>query len=508
MKIIVPIAGSNDKDFVNKFNLIKPLAKIGNQTMLEKFVNHFNFNYEFIFICFSRDLVETSLLDLINSLKIKKQIISIKDKTSNIIETVYHAKNYINKNEKITIVHPDGINFFFSKKKVISKFDDPRCDGMLFAFDEEIQTNTTETHTGRLIFKNNKVVKIIEKSPQTINSKKLSGIYFFKKWSEFLHYSNLTFQNQEPVNGRYYVSQVYNEYLEANKKIEMFLIEKFVTFGLVPHVEEYNFWHTYFKKNINKKLTKKFNFVNLIPSCGDGLRFLDKNKDSFKPLIKVDNKTMIKKTVESLPKAKKNVIIIRKDHDEKYHFLKKIKKNIKNTNVLILDKKTSGMASTCYEYVKNIPENTPLLISSCDYSLIFDEKKFSNLISHFDPDVVIWSFKNYPDARLTPYAYAYLEVLNGMVKKISEKKPISNKPHLDHIAQGIFYFKSAKLFLKATNEMFKNKKTINNEYYVGNSINELIKNKYTVLPFQVDQYICLGTPRDLNVYKFWYNVFK
>ena len=127
---------------------------------------------------------------------------------------------------------------------------------------------------------------------------------------------------------------------------------------------------------------------------------------------------MIKKTVESLPKAKKNVIIIRKDHDEKYLFSKKIKKNIKNTDVLILDKKTSGMASTCYEYVKNIPENTPLLISSCDYSLIFDEKKFSNLISHFDPDVIIWSFKNYPDARLTPYAYAYLEVLNGMVKKI------------------------------------------------------------------------------------------
>jgi hypothetical protein len=155
----------------------------------------------------------------------------------------------------------------------------------------------------------------------------LSGIYFFKKWSEFLHYSNLTFQNQEPVNGRYYVSQVYNEYLEANKKIEMFLIEKFVAFGLVPHVEEYNFWHTYFKKNINKKLTKKFNFVNLIPSCGDGLRFLDKNKDSFKPLIKVDNKTMIKKTVESLPSSKKECrIIIRKDHDEKYHFSEKIRK--------------------------------------------------------------------------------------------------------------------------------------------------------------------------------------
>ena len=49
---------------------------------------------------------------------------------------------------------------------------------------------------------------------------------------------------------------------------------------------------------------------------------------------------------------------------------------------------------------------------------------------------------------------------------------------------------------------------INNEYYVGNSINELIKQNYTVLPFEIEQYICLGTPRDLNVYKFWYSVFK
>ena len=166
------------------------------------------------------------------------------------------------------------------------------------------------------------------------------------------------------------------------------------------------------------------------------------------------------------------------------------------------------MASTCYEYVKNLPKKTPLLISSCDYSQIFDEKKFHNLIKYFDPDVVIWSFKNYPDARLSPFAYAYLDVKNGLVKKISEKTPISDNPHLDHIAQGIFYFKSAEIFLKATQIMFKNKNTINNEYYVGNSINELINQNYTVLPFEVEQYICLGTPRDLNVYKFWYSVFK
>jgi hypothetical protein len=508
MKIIIPLAGSRDGDFLDKFNTIKPLTKVGDQTMLEKFVRNFDLKYEFIFICNFKDLIETNLLNLINSFKIKKQIISVKNKTSNIIETIHYAKDHIKNNEKITVAHPDGINFFFSIKKVKLKFDNPQCDGLLFALNEQTQSNNSETHTGRLIFENNKVVKIIEKSMKTENSKKLAGIYFFKKWSEFIHYSNLTFENQEPVNGRYFVSQVYNEYLRDNKKIEMFPVKDNVSFGLVPYVEEYNFWYDYFKKNYNKKLTKKFSFINLIPSCGDGMRFIEKKKDFFKPLIKVDNKNMIKKTIDSLPIAKKNVVIIRKDHDEKYNFSEKIKRENKNIEVMKLNKKTSGMASTCYEYVKKINKKTPLLISSCDYAVIFNEKKFSNIIKTLNPDVIIWTFKNYPDARLAPYAYAYLEVSNGLVKKISEKKPISDQPHLDHIAQGIFYFKSAEIFLKATKEMFKKKRTINNEYYVGNSINELIKKNYNVLPFQVEQYICLGTPRDLNVYKYWFKIFK
>ena len=50
--------------------------------------------------------------------------------------------------------------------------------------------------------------------------------------------------------------------------------------------------------------------------------------------------------------------------------------------------------------------------------------------------------------------------------------------------------------------MIKNKDKINNEYYVGNSINHLIKDNYVVLPFEVDQYICLGTLKDLEVYNF------
>ena len=175
---------------------------------------------------------------------------------------------------------------------------------------------------------------------------------------------------------------------------------------------------------------------------------------------------------------------------------------------MVLKKPTSGMASTCFKYLKNYKKNNPILISSCDYAVVFDEEKLKKIIEFFNPDVLVWTFKSYPDARLSPFAYAYCEIKNGVIKKISEKKPISENPHEDHIAQGIFYFKSKNIFKKDYKIIIKNKDKINNEYYVGNSINHLIKDNYVVLPFEVDQYICLGTLKDLEVYNFWSNYFN
>ena len=503
MKIIIPLA-SGDKEFENKFGTIKQLCKVGESTMIEEFIKYFKFNNEYIFLCRNQDIVETDLLKVISSFKVKSKIVSIKNDTVNIIETVSHAKKYIKNNESILVAHPDAINVFFSRGKLVKKFKEPNCSAFLLAHEEAAQTNTTINVTGRLIYRNKKVIEIIEKSPLTKDSKKLSGVYYFNKWSEYLFYADKTFKNQDSIQGRHYISQVYNEYIRDKKKVDMVLIKKHVDLGLVNYIDEFNFWHTYFNYNENKKLTKKFKFTNVIPSCGDGLRFTRDKKNLFKPLINISNKkSMIMKTIESLPLAKKNVVIIRKDHDKKYKFSKKIKSTIKNTKVLVLDKKTSGMATTCNEYIKTLPDNEPLLLSSCDYALAFNENKFYELIKNLDPDVVIWTFKNYPDARVSPFAYAYADVKNGCVLRVSEKKPISNQPHLDHIVQGIFYFKSKKLFSEAFEGMVSKKDTINNEYYVGNSINELIKKNYVVLPFQVDQYICLGTPRDLNVYNFW-----
>ena len=304
MKIIVPIA-SQDKDIFNTFKKIKPLAPLGDKTMIETFIENFNLDFEFIFLCRQKDLIETDLLTILDKQKIKKKIVAIKKNTSNVIETVNFAKKYVNSKDPVLICHQDCISTFSSKKNLLKSLTKPDSDGLIFASDSDRQTNTTETHTGRVIIENDEVIEIQEKAIKTKNSKTLAGIYHFSRWADYLKYSKKTFENQSPVLGRYFISQVYNEYLREKRKVKVYYVKKHISFGLVPYIQEYNFWYKYFKKNIKKKLKTQFNFLNLIPSCGDGLRFLEDKKDNFKPLINVDHHYMIEKTIKSLPVGKK-----------------------------------------------------------------------------------------------------------------------------------------------------------------------------------------------------------
>ena len=142
MKIIIPMA-SKDKDILENYNVIKPLVKLGNTTMIETFVENFKFDFEYIFLCRQQDLIETNLLNIIQNLKIKFRIVEIKKDTSSVIETIGFAKKYVKINEQILICHSDNINIFFSKNDLLKKLYKPNLSNLLFAYEEDSQTNTS-----------------------------------------------------------------------------------------------------------------------------------------------------------------------------------------------------------------------------------------------------------------------------------------------------------------------------------------------------------------------------
>ena len=242
--------------------------------------------------------------------------------------------------------------------------------------------------------------------------------------------------------------------------------------------------------------------------AGEGKRYKDAGYKIPKPLILVSGKPMVVAAVESLPKADKWIFICRKEHIEDYGIDKVLKTYVPNITIIAVDKLTEGQASTCLLAKNLINNDEELLIGACDNGMIWDKEKFEELKK--EADCLVWTFRNNVAVKKKPQAYGWVVIDDkNNVLKTSVKIPISENPIKDHAIIGTFWFKKGKIFVEAAENTIRNKNIrINNEFYVDSVINEVVEAGYRVKVFEVEKYICWGTPDDLKRYQYWEEFFK
>jgi dTDP-glucose pyrophosphorylase len=240
--------------------------------------------------------------------------------------------------------------------------------------------------------------------------------------------------------------------------------------------------------------------VNLIPMAGAGQRFVDDGYDTPKPLIKVDDLPMIVKAANSLPAADYWIFICRKEHVLKYEIDKVLKNYFNNSKIISIDYLTEGQASTCLLARDFLDPDDQLTIGACDNAMNYNSEEFEKQI--IQSDALIWTFRNNSAVLQNPKAYGWVEVdETGKALQVSCKEPISDNPLVDHAVIGSFSFKRAETFFHCVDYMIAKNRRINNEFYMDVAIDESINLGNVVRPFEVEQYICWGTPQDLNKYR-------
>jgi bifunctional N-acetylglucosamine-1-phosphate-uridyltransferase/glucosamine-1-phosphate-acetyltransferase GlmU-like protein len=155
--------------------------------------------------------------------------------------------------------------------------------------------------------------------------------------------------------------------------------------------------------------------------------------------------------------------------------------------------------------------NKSILISACDNGVYYDIKKYQKLVDDQNIDIIVWSFRNNPTSRNNPNMYAWMEVdEDDYVKSVSCKKFDENLHDLktSHVIIGTMFFRKAEYFINGLNENYKNNIRTNNEFYVDDVINQNIKMGLNVKVFEVDNYICWGTPDDYETYNYWQTFFN
>ena len=239
--------------------------------------------------------------------------------------------------------------------------------------------------------------------------------------------------------------------------------------------------------------------VNLIPMAGAGQRFIDAGYKIPKPLIEIDGVPMVIRAANSLPSADYWIFVCREEHIIQHRIDEKLKKYFPNSDIISINYLTEGQASTCMLAREFLLSDDLLTIGACDNSMEYDQNKFESHISN--SDALIWTFKNNPTVMKNPKMYGWVKAtISGKATRVSCKEPISTNPIQDHAIIGAFTFRKAKYFLQAVDSMIAKNRRINGEFYMDIAMDECIKLFENVSAMEVANYICWGTPADLDLY--------
>ena len=242
--------------------------------------------------------------------------------------------------------------------------------------------------------------------------------------------------------------------------------------------------------------------------AGAGQRFVDAGYSVPKPLIDVGGLPMIVHAARSLPKPDLWIFVCRAEHVAQAKIDVTLKKLFEPCRIITVDYLTEGQASTCLLARDELRPDDELHIGACDNAMTWPEGSFQKHFEQADSDFVVWTFRNNPAVLQDPRMYGWVKTTDkGDISGVSVKVPISETPMKDHAVIGAFSFRRAGLFLDSCDDMIRANSRIKNEFYVDNAINFALARGARGRPFEVDRYICWGTPRDLEVYNYWRGYF-
>lgn len=255
--------------------------------------------------------------------------------------------------------------------------------------------------------------------------------------------------------------------------------------------------------------------IILIPMAGEGKRFKEEGYKMPKPLIPTfDRKTkkelpMVVCATNNLPGAddpENKIIFVDRDFHKTQGVEDIIASYWKNAQFITLDHLTEGQASSCLKAKDIINTDEELLIGPCDCGININVDAFNELKKTCD--CIVFTFTNNDSVCDNPNAYGWMKTDdNGNIVNASVKRAISDNPEKDPAVVAVFWFKHGSDFVTAAENMIAADDRINNEFYVDEVINFILKLDLKAKIFNVDKYFCWGTPKDYedyqNTIKYW-----
>jgi NDP-sugar pyrophosphorylase family protein len=512
MHIIVPMSGMGKRFIEAGLKMPKPLIMVDGKPIIEHVCNLFPDEDKFTFICNSTHLANTNIRKVLQSIKPNANIVEIQNHNKGPVYAVSLVKDLIEDDEEVIINYCD-FGTYWDYKDFLKHTRERNADGAIPSYKGFHPHMLGNTNYAFMRDKQQWMLEIKEK--ETFTSNRMdeyasNGTYYFKKGSYVKKYFQELMDKNINIKGEFYVSLTYNLLIENGLKISIYKIQHMLQWGSPQDVEEYNRWSKYFRNIIKqeKKSSSKNNSVILIPLAGRGSRFLKLGYKDPKPLIEVSGKPMIIQSANSLPSSQNLIFVALKEHLNNYPLEQVLKDEFIDAKIISVDDVTLGQAITCSLGLEGVDDSSSLLIAATDNGMIYDHEKYQKLIQDENTDAIIFTFRNHICSKNNPEMYGWVKTdSKNNATNVSVKVPISNNPYEDHAIVGTFWFKKIEYYNRGLRILTKKNIRINNEYYVDSLMGELMQLGLNIKVFEVDDYVCWGTPDDYETFIYWQSFF-
>jgi NDP-sugar pyrophosphorylase family protein len=246
----------------------------------------------------------------------------------------------------------------------------------------------------------------------------------------------------------------------------------------------------------------------IILLSGHSQRFLDKGY-TVKPLVKVGNKEMIKYVAEVIEATQEDTIFVIKESDDQNYNLKDklISFFGENTQVVSIKDHREGPVFSIKQIFNLINDDEEILISYCDFYINWNYSEFIKFLKEKNCDGCVVSHAGFHPHRIYNQYFAYMRISGDSMLEIKEKAHFTDTPENEFASGGIYYFKTGKLVKKYFDEFLNFGQKTNNEFYVTMVYNQMIRDGLYVTHYDSKNYICLGTPEDVEIFNAFITLF-
>jgi NDP-sugar pyrophosphorylase family protein len=513
MQIIIPMSGFGERFRSSGYDIPKPLIEVDGKPIIEHVVEMFPGSTNFIFICNEDHLNQSQykMKKILNTCCPNGKIVGIKAHKKGPVHAVLQAKKFIDCSEPSIVNYCDFACYWdWDHFQEFVKESD--IHGAIPAYKGFHPHSLGDTKYAYVKEDSGLVLDIQEKKSFTQNSMNeyaSSGTYFFKSGKLMIDCFEETIKKNINIAGEYYVSLAYKTLLEDGKKIGVYPLQHFMQWGTPDDLEEYQQWSNIFSSLISHNhQNNSFKSILIVPMAGLGKRFSNEGYKLPKPLIPVSGSPMSLQAIKDLPSSSENIFLLRKDLDMLDEIEQQLLTIKPNATIMKLEGPSDGQASSAMYGINAIQnKDIPLTIGACDNGMLYNQKKLLDLMDNHDVDIIVWAIKGHKNAANNPKMYGWINSdHHGKINSVSVKTPIGNIK-TDPIITGTFTFKKQYYFSDSVKAMKARTGKINNEYYIDECINDAISNGLNCYIFEIEHFLCWGTPVELMIYEYWQSCF-